>query len=103
MLISLIIFCNFLYFQQPKENSDMPNANQHHHNMEVDPTEEDTDVYIVEKILNHRRKGKTTEYLIKWENYDSDHNTWEPAKNCAPDVIAAYEKSLAQKKKKRAH
>ena len=37
--------------------------------------------YKVEKVIDDRiRKGKQ-EFLVKWEGYDSDENTWEPYNN----------------------
>lgn len=37
--------------------------------------------YKVEKILSSKRKYKTTYYLVKWQGWGSEHNTWEPEKN----------------------
>ena len=36
--------------------------------------------YFVEDILGHRGKHQRThvEFLVKWLNYPSDKNTWEP-------------------------
>jgi hypothetical protein len=34
--------------------------------------------YEVEAIVNHRDKKNNIEYLVKWKNYPSDDNTWEP-------------------------
>lgn len=34
--------------------------------------------YRVEKILDVRGRGRSTEYLIKWLGFDNSHNTWEP-------------------------
>jgi hypothetical protein len=36
---------------------------------------EDGSTYEVEKILKHRKKGRHTEYLIKWKGYED--TTWE--------------------------
>ena len=37
-------------------------------------------VFEVEKILDKRKKGKRTEYLVQWVNFDDPReNTWEPA------------------------
>ena len=36
--------------------------------------------YFVEDILEHRGKHQRThiEFIVKWLNYPSDKNTWEP-------------------------
>ncbi len=33
-------------------------------------------VYKIEAILNERKKGKTTQHLVKWEGYPTSFNTW---------------------------
>lgn len=38
----------------------------------------DEEEYQVEKILDHAVKRGKHLYLIKWEGYGSDANTWEP-------------------------
>jgi hypothetical protein len=46
--------------------------------------------YKVEKLLSHRvrRSGKRKffEYLVKWQDYDDSHNSWEPKKNFTKDL-----------------
>ena len=51
-------------------------------------------VYEVEEVLDWR-KGNV-EYLVKWENYDYNDNTWEPIENLADatDLIAKFEAGL---------
>ena len=39
---------------------------------------DDEDAYDVECIVDERRKGKTTEFRVKWEGWSADDNTWEP-------------------------
>ena len=34
--------------------------------------------YIVSKILDKRRNGNSTEYLLKWKVYPIEEATWEP-------------------------
>ncbi|KAJ9511436.1 hypothetical protein QJQ45_029906 [Haematococcus lacustris] len=51
-------------------------------------------VYYVERLLDHRHvhAGKAKEYLVQWEGYDVDHNTWEPRSNLVgcDKILAEY-------------
>ena len=38
-------------------------------------------VYKIEKILEEKGRGKNKQYLVKWLNFDTKHNSWIPAKN----------------------
>jgi hypothetical protein len=48
--------------------------------------------YLVEAIVGHRRRGRTIEYLIKWEGYPTSENSWEPKKNLthSKELLNAY-------------
>jgi len=48
--------------------------------------------YLVEQILQamYSRPNKRWEYLIKWENFSEQHNSWEPAECLHPDLIEEY-------------
>jgi len=65
-----------------------------------EPSEEEVDeVYEVEKLLRKRGKGKRTEYLVKWKNYDAPgDDTWEPANSLDLKMIEDFEKELEQVK-----
>jgi hypothetical protein len=58
---------------------------------------EDGDILFgVERLLDSRkrRSGRKTitEYLVKWDGYGHEHNTWEPEINIAdPTLIAEFE------------
>ena len=60
--------------------------------------EDGSEEYEVETILSHRDRAlpnstrTVREYLIKWQGYPHEHNTWEPATNLTncPDVLNAY-------------
>ena len=58
--------------------------------------------YIIEKIIDKRKKSNRIEYLIKWQNYPDTANTWESRKELIKDgntdIIKEFEK--AQKAKK---
>ena len=44
---------------------------------EIQPIEhKPEDVYIVERVLKTRRRGRKTEYFVKWRNYPDKFNSW---------------------------
>ena len=44
-------------------------------------------VYAVEKIVNKRTHGRQTLYLIKWKDFDTSQNTWEPENQLIKDGL----------------
>jgi len=34
--------------------------------------------YEIEEILASRKRGRGIQYLMKWEGYGNEENTWEP-------------------------
>ena len=48
--------------------------------------------YEVERVLDHRRTRRGTEYLVLWVGYPPEEATWEPESHLAdsPDLVSAY-------------
>ena len=46
---------------------------------------EEQEVYEVETIVKHRRRGKGYQYFIKWKGYPIKEATWEPEANISKD------------------
>ena len=47
--------------------------------------------YEVERILDHRLFRNVKQYLVKWKDYGSEFNSWEPETNIdAPELIQLY-------------
>nr|XP_050868631.1 uncharacterized protein LOC127072331 isoform X2 [Vespula vulgaris] len=65
-----------------------------------------TEEYIVEKILAKRfnPKKRCSEYLLKWEGYSHESNTWEPAESVATCkyLLEEFERNLAKQKELKA-
>ena len=53
--------------------------------MEVDT--EDEPLYTIDKIINSRCFSSRVKYLIRWEGYSKDNDTWEPMENLSTDSI----------------
>jgi Chromo (CHRromatin Organisation MOdifier) domain len=47
----------------------------------VTDIEEGEEVYEVEQILKHKKRGQGYEYLIKWVSYPITKASWEPKSN----------------------
>ena len=73
----------------PKPN---PNPNPH--------PNPNPNAFKVEAIRSKRRGDKGPEYLIKWEGYASDVNSWEPAAHVCEEDIAEYEAKLLLQRNK---
>ena len=55
--------------------------------------------YVVESVVKKRvmANGKV-QYLLKWKNWSSAHNTWEPVENLdCPELLKAYEDQEAKR------
>jgi len=50
--------------------------------------------YEVERILKHRRQGRSTAYLIRWKGYQPQDDSWELEWNLinAGDILSQYKK-----------
>ena len=46
---------------------------------------EEQEVYEVETIVKHRRRGRGYQYFIKWKGYPIEEATWEPEANISKD------------------
>ena len=54
--------------------------------------------YEVEAILDHKGKGRSRQYLIKWKNYDVSENSWEPRRNLDDGpLIREYLESIGER------
>ena len=53
------------------------------------------EVYIIDQILKKETKKGVVRYLVSWEGYGPEGNTWEPEEQLLQDVpmlVKAFEK-----------
>nr|XP_046259469.1 M-phase phosphoprotein 8 isoform X2 [Scatophagus argus] len=70
--------------------------------VDSEPDEEE-DVYEVERIIDMRVEEGEVLYRVRWKNYCSDDDTWEPEahlEDCR-EVLLAFKKSMADAKAKK--
>ena len=51
--------------------------------------------YEVEKILQHQRRGRRVEYLVRWEGFGPEQDCWEAHGDLTADVILAYRRAIS--------
>lgn len=61
------------------------------------------DLFVVEKIISSRVRNGRKEYLVKWQNFDSTHNTWIPPENFGNStLIADFDSKMSSERKRKA-
>lgn len=63
---------------------------------QMDIVEEEEKEYVVQEILAERKVKNQKQFLIRWEGYSSEWDTWEPFSTVK--VLAAYDEWLKGKK-----
>uniref|UniRef100_A0A672Q8U9 Chromo domain-containing protein n=1 Tax=Sinocyclocheilus grahami TaxID=75366 RepID=A0A672Q8U9_SINGR len=65
-----------------------------------DSEQDEEDVYEVERIIDTRVVEGEVLYRVRWKNYSSDDDTWEPEAHLddCREVLLAYKKALAEMK-----
>lgn len=57
--------------------------------------------FVIEKIIDQKKVGNRIFYLVKWEGYDDDQNTWEPRTELIKDnALPSIQQFLSNQKKK---
>ncbi|XP_065220425.1 uncharacterized protein Chro isoform X2 [Planococcus citri] len=91
-------FINLSHARELNKFSQQVDTNNKENEKELD--EEIEEDFVVEKIVGKRynHKKKRVEYLLKWEGYPPEQNTWEPLSNLTTckSLLQEYERLAAQ-------
>jgi hypothetical protein len=59
----------------------------------------DEEHYPIDRIIDHGKRQGKDKYLVQWQGYDEEENTWEDCKKIeedAPEVVRAYLRMLGE-------
>ena len=70
-------------------NKNVPTRNKEDQLEEKEVTQS-PDVFYVEEIKAMKYKKKKRFFLVKWQNFDDEDNTWEPEENLHPTLVKDY-------------
>lgn len=77
-------------------SSNSQNSSNKDINAKKSNSKEKNDIYFVDRILDKKRRNGKTFYLIKWEGYGPEQNSWEPLENLngIKELIEKFNKKL---------
>lgn len=87
------------YVQSPEDLGDRPQRNLNRTNFE-DLPEEDVDRIVSERRKPGRNGRLITEYLIRFEHYNEDHDEWKTAVQLrnAPEILQSWRARMLRRK-----
>jgi transposase InsO family protein len=51
--------------------------------------------FLVDRLLDRRRAGRGYRYLVRWDGYDSTHDSWEPRASLPRHLVDGYDRTRA--------
>ena len=62
--------------------------------MRPPPINTEDNQYIVDKLRDHRKIGRTRQFLVHWLGYPDSEDSWEPERNINKEIVRDYLKRL---------
>ncbi|CAG2217030.1 unnamed protein product [Mytilus edulis] len=84
---------------QPDSNDPTQNNTQVQRHTNDDRKNDDSDLYLVERIVKAKRINNKMHYYIKWLGYSHRHNTYEPEENIPPELRHEFKVRMDQAKR----
>jgi hypothetical protein len=74
-----------------------PNTSQAPAAIELDGEPE----YFIERVIDHKKRARSTIYRVKWLGYNDSESTWEPLEHVKDtEALANYEQALQERTKR---
>lgn len=80
------------FVTEPQDDGCLPPASVQE-NQDIDPSvaaDPDDRHFLVERLVRKRVRGKRVQYLVKWQGYPEDENTWEDEKDIHHGLIEIF-------------
>ncbi|XP_071176347.1 chromo domain-containing protein cec-1-like [Mytilus edulis] len=84
---------------QPDSNDPTQNDTQVQRNTNDVRNNDDSDLYLVERIVKSKRINNKMHYYIKWLGFGSTSNSWEPEENIPPELRHEFKVRMDQNKR----
>lgn len=60
-----------------------------------DSVKSDENVFEVEKLIGHKKKNGCMLFLVRWQNFSPEHDSWERESNLmCPDILKEYKRTM---------
>ncbi|CAG2184663.1 unnamed protein product [Mytilus edulis] len=84
---------------QQESNNPTQNNTQVQRHTNDDRKNDDSDLYLVERIVKSKRINNKMHYYIKWLGFGSTSNSWEPEENIPPELRHEFKVGMDQAKR----
>ncbi|CAC5404427.1 unnamed protein product [Mytilus coruscus] len=84
---------------QPDSNDPIRNDTQVQRHTNDDRNNDDSDLYLVERIVKAKRINNKMHYYIKWLGFGNRSNSWEPEENIPPELRLEFKVRMDQTKR----
>ena len=62
------------------------------------PVDAEDEQYTVEAILDHRKVGRSRQFLVHWEGYSDTEDSWVKERDIDAEMVRAYSEELGKEK-----
>ncbi|CAC5388195.1 unnamed protein product [Mytilus coruscus] len=83
---------------QPDSNDPIRNDTQVQRHTNDDRNNDDSDLYLVERIVKAKRINNKMHYYIKWLGFGNRSNSWEPEESIPPELRHEFKVRMDQTK-----